>query len=105
MAMSSAPSGSLRSMDTITPCIWFDTESEDAAAFYTSIFENSRIVEVSHYNEAGPRPAGEVMVVAFELNGQPFTALNGGSQFPHTEAISFQIPCDSQRRSTTFGTT
>jgi predicted 3-demethylubiquinone-9 3-methyltransferase (glyoxalase superfamily) len=94
--MNSRRPGSLWRMDTITPCLWFDTESEDAAAFYTSIFENSRIVEVSHYNEAGPRPAGEVMVVAFELNGQRFTALNGGSQFPHTEAISFQIPCDSQ---------
>jgi predicted 3-demethylubiquinone-9 3-methyltransferase (glyoxalase superfamily) len=83
-------------MDTITPCLWFDTESEEAATFYTSVFKNSRITEISRYTEAGPRPAGEVMLVAFELNGQPFTALNGGPQFKHSEAISFQIPCDSQ---------
>lgn len=94
--MNSSAAGSLRGMDTITPCLWFDTESEEAAAFYTSIFENSRITDVAHYNEAGPRRDGEVMVVAFELNGRPFTALNGGPQFKHSEAISFQIPCDSQ---------
>lgn len=83
-------------MDTITPCLWFDTEGEEAAAFYTSIFDNSRITEVARYNEAGPRPAGTAMVVAFELNGRPFTALNGGPQFTFSEAISFQVPCDSQ---------
>jgi predicted 3-demethylubiquinone-9 3-methyltransferase (glyoxalase superfamily) len=94
--MSSARCGSLWRMDIITPCLWFDTESEDAAAFYTSIFENSRIVEVGHYTDAGPRPAGSVMVVAFEINGQRFTALNGGPQFKHSEAISFQLPCESQ---------
>ena len=94
--MSFGVAGGPRDMDTITPCLWFDTESEEAAAFYTSIFENSRIVEVGRYNEAGPRPAGEVMVVAFELDGRPCTALNGGPQFQHSEAISFQIPCDSQ---------
>ena len=83
-------------MDTITPCLWFDTEGEQAAAFYTSIFADSRIVEVSRYNEAGPRDPGTVMVVAFEINGQRFTALNGGPEFKHSEAISFQLPCDSQ---------
>jgi predicted 3-demethylubiquinone-9 3-methyltransferase (glyoxalase superfamily) len=83
-------------MDTITPCLWFDTESEDAAAFYTSIFENSRILEVARYNEAAPDRAGSVMVVSFEINGQRFTALNGGPQFRFSEAISFQLPCDSQ---------
>lgn len=83
-------------MDTITPCLWFDTESEEAASFYTSIFEHSRIVDVSYYNEAGPRDAGTVLTVAFELNGQRFTALNGGPDFKPNEAISFQIPCDSQ---------
>ena len=88
--------GSLWHMNTITPCLWFDTESEDAAAFYTSIFENSRIVDVSYYNEAGPRDAGTVLTVEFELNGQRFTALNGGPNFKFSEAISFQIPCDSQ---------
>jgi predicted 3-demethylubiquinone-9 3-methyltransferase (glyoxalase superfamily) len=94
--MSSERCGSLRGMDTITPCLWFDDEAEAAAAFYTSTFEDSRILEVSHYNDAGPRPAGTVMVVAFEINGQRFTALNGGPQFTFSEAISFQVPCDSQ---------
>jgi len=83
-------------MDTITPCLWFDTEGEDAATFYTSIFEDSRILEIGRHGEAGPRPAGSVMVVSFEINGQKFVALNGGPQFRHTEAISFQVPCASQ---------
>jgi predicted 3-demethylubiquinone-9 3-methyltransferase (glyoxalase superfamily) len=94
--MSSGPPGGLSGMDTITPCLWFDTESEDAAAFYTSIFENSRIVNMSYYNEAAPSRDGTVLTVEFELNGQRFTALNGGPQFKPNEAISFQIPCDSQ---------
>ena len=83
-------------METITPCLWFDTESEDAAQFYTSIFEDSRITEVGRHGEAGPREPGTVMVVSFEINGQKFVALNGGPQFRHTEAISFQVPCDDQ---------
>jgi predicted 3-demethylubiquinone-9 3-methyltransferase (glyoxalase superfamily) len=83
-------------METITPCLWFDTESEDAAQFYTSIFEDSRITEVGRHGEAGPREPGTVMVVSFEINGQKFVALNGGPQFRHTEAISFQVPCESQ---------
>jgi predicted 3-demethylubiquinone-9 3-methyltransferase (glyoxalase superfamily) len=83
-------------METITPCLWFDTESEDAAQFYTSIFEDSRISEVGRHGEAGPREPGTVMVVSFEINGQKFVALNGGPQFRHTEAISFQVPCESQ---------
>jgi predicted 3-demethylubiquinone-9 3-methyltransferase (glyoxalase superfamily) len=82
-------------METITPCLWFDTEGEDAANFYTSIFEDSRITEVGRYTE-GTKRAGSVMVVSFEINGQKFVALNGGPQFRHTEAISFQIPCASQ---------
>ena len=82
-------------MDTITPCLWFDTEAEDAASFYTSIFDDSRIVEVARYLEGSSR-AGQVMVVSFDINGQRFTALNGGPQFEHSEAISFQLPCDSQ---------
>ena len=81
---------------TITPCLWFDLEAEEAAAFYTSLFPNSRITETTHYNEAGMRPAGTVMTVAFELDGRPFVALNGGTQFTFSEAISFQVPCDSQ---------
>jgi len=80
----------------ITPCLWFDTEAEEAARFYCSIFKNSKITQISHYSEAGPRPKGSVMLVAFELDGRPFTALNGGPQYKFTEAISLQIYCDSQ---------
>jgi predicted 3-demethylubiquinone-9 3-methyltransferase (glyoxalase superfamily) len=83
-------------MTRITPCLWFDTEGEEAATFYVSLFENSRITEVSRYGEAGPRPAGTVMVVSFELDGRPFTALNGGPEFTFNEAISLQIDCQSQ---------
>jgi predicted 3-demethylubiquinone-9 3-methyltransferase (glyoxalase superfamily) len=83
-------------MKNITPCLWFDTEGEEAASFYTSVFPNSRIVEVTHYGEAGPRDAGTVMTVAFELDGKPFVALNGGPGFTFNEAISFQIDCASQ---------
>ncbi len=83
-------------MPTITPCLWFDTQGEEAAAFYTSVFPNSRIVEVARYGEAGPRAAGTVMTVAFELDGQPFLALNGGPEFTFNEALSLQIDCRSQ---------
>ena len=83
-------------MTRITPCLWFDTEGEEAATFYVSLFKNSRITDVSRYGEAGPRPAGTVMVVSFELDGQPFTALNGGPEFTFDEAVSFQIDCQSQ---------
>lgn len=83
-------------MPQLTPCLWFDTEGEEAAKFYTSVFPNSRIIEVSHYGEAGPRPAGTVLTVSFELDGQPFTALNGGPQFSFDEAISFEIACRDQ---------
>ena len=65
-------------MQTLTPCLWFDTQSEDAATFYTSVFPNSRILEVTHYGSAGPRAEGLVMTVSFELDGQRFIALNGG---------------------------
>jgi predicted 3-demethylubiquinone-9 3-methyltransferase (glyoxalase superfamily) len=82
---------------TITPCLWFDTEGEDAAKFYVSIFDNSRVTEVSHYGEAVPDRTGTVLTVAFELDGQPFLALNGGPQYTFTEAISFQVPCPTQR--------
>jgi predicted 3-demethylubiquinone-9 3-methyltransferase (glyoxalase superfamily) len=80
----------------ITPSLWFDTEAEEAAAFYTSVFENSRIVNISRYTDAGPRPAGTVMTVDFELDGQRFTAINGGPQFHFDEAISFMITCETQ---------
>ena len=80
----------------ITPNLWFDTEAEEAAEFYTSLFPNSRIVNVSRYTDAGPRPAGEVMTVDFELNGQRFTAINGGPEFKFDEAVSFLITVDDQ---------
>jgi len=80
----------------ITPCLWFDTQGEEAANFYTGIFENSRILQVSRYGSAGPRPEGMVMVVNFELDGQEFMALNGGPEFTFDEAISFQVNCESQ---------
>lgn len=80
----------------ITTNLWFDTEAEEAASFYTSVFENSRILETSRYTDAGPRPAGMVMVVSFELDGQRFVAINGGPEFKFSEAISLQINCESQ---------
>jgi predicted 3-demethylubiquinone-9 3-methyltransferase (glyoxalase superfamily) len=84
----------------ITPCLWFDSEAEEAARFYTGIFRNSKITGISRYGEAGKevhgQPAGKVLTVAFELDGRPFTALNGGPQFKFNEAVSFQIPCRNQ---------
>jgi predicted 3-demethylubiquinone-9 3-methyltransferase (glyoxalase superfamily) len=85
----------------ITPCLWFDTEAEDAAKFYCSIFENSKIDQISRYVDAGEgihgKKAGSVMVVAFQLEGQKFVSLNGGPQFKFDEAISFQISCATQK--------
>jgi predicted 3-demethylubiquinone-9 3-methyltransferase (glyoxalase superfamily) len=85
----------------ISPCLWFDHQAEEAASFYVSIFKNSRIVTLTRYSEAGReihrRPPGSVMTVAFELDGQSFTALNGGPVFQFSEAISFQIDCESQK--------
>jgi len=83
-------------MQKITPWLWFDTQAEEAATFYTSVFKNSRILQVSHYGEAGPRPAGMVMTVSFELDGQEFVALNGGPEFTFTEAVSFMVTCADQ---------
>lgn len=80
----------------IVPSLWFDTEAEEAANFYVSLFKGGRIVDVSHYTEAGPRPAGTVMTVAFELRGQRFVGINGGPQFKFDEAVSFQITCEDQ---------
>jgi predicted 3-demethylubiquinone-9 3-methyltransferase (glyoxalase superfamily) len=80
----------------IVPNLWFDTEAEEAAGFYTSVFENSRIVNVTHYTGAGPRPEGMVMTVEFELDGQRFVAINGGPEFKFDEAVSFAIECESQ---------
>ena len=83
-------------MPNLTPCLWFDTEGEDAAELYTSIFPNSKILDVARYGPAGPRPEGTVMTVSFELDGQQFLALNGGPNFTFNEAVSFQIPCRDQ---------
>jgi predicted 3-demethylubiquinone-9 3-methyltransferase (glyoxalase superfamily) len=84
-------------MQKITPCLWFDTEGEDAANFYTSIFPSSKIVEVARYGSAGPRPEGTVMTVVFELDGQRFIALNGGPDFTFNEAISLTVDCEDQQ--------
>ena len=80
----------------IIPNLWFDTEAEEAADFYISVFKNSRIVYVTHYPESGPRAAGTVMTVEFELDGQRFVGINGGPQFTFSEAVSFQINCETQ---------
>ena len=84
----------------IAPCLWFDSQAEEAAKYYTGIFKNSKIGRISRYGEAGKevhhRPAGSVMTVEFELEGQPFTALNGGPVFTFNEAVSFQIECENQ---------
>ena len=85
----------------ISPCLWFDSEAEQAAQFYTGTFKNSRILNVSRYGKAGfethHQPEGKAMTVLFELEGQQFTALNGGPQFKFTEAISFQVSCKDQQ--------
>jgi predicted 3-demethylubiquinone-9 3-methyltransferase (glyoxalase superfamily) len=79
-----------------TTCLWFDGQAEEAANHYTSIFKNSKIGRIGRYTEAGPGPAGSVMAVEFELNGQRFVGLNGGPEFKFNEAISFQIYCEDQ---------
>ncbi len=81
----------------ITPFLWFDNQAEEAALFYTSVFRNSRIVSVARYGDAGPGPEGSVMLVSFELEGQKFTALNGGPAFKFNEAISFVVHCETQQ--------
>jgi predicted 3-demethylubiquinone-9 3-methyltransferase (glyoxalase superfamily) len=90
----------MRITQKIVPCWWFDHQAEEAAGFYTGIFKNSKILDVSRYGEAGRevhgRPPGSVMVVAFEIEGQTFTALNGGPLFKFNEAVSLQVYCDSQ---------
>src|SRR5579862_2264626 len=86
----------------ITPFLWFDGQAEEAARFYTSIFENSKIVSVTRYGEAGPGPEGTAMSVVFELEGQTFSALNGGPQFKFTPAISFFVNCETQEEADMF---
>jgi predicted 3-demethylubiquinone-9 3-methyltransferase (glyoxalase superfamily) len=84
----------------ISPCLWFDTQAEEAATFYVSVFKNSRIKQISRYGKAGRevhgKEAGSVMVVEFEIDGQTFTALNGGPHFKFNEAVSFQVMCEDQ---------
>jgi predicted 3-demethylubiquinone-9 3-methyltransferase (glyoxalase superfamily) len=77
-------------------CLWFDTQAEEAAAFYTGIFKDAKLSAVHRYTEAGPGSAGSVMLVEFELNGQKFSALNGGPQFTFNEAVSIVVPCADQ---------
>ena len=87
-------------MKPITPCLWFDGNAEPAVHFYSSIFKNFRITDVTRYGKAGHEihgmKEGAVLTIAFEINGQPFTALNGGPMFKFNEAVSFQIPCENQ---------
>jgi predicted 3-demethylubiquinone-9 3-methyltransferase (glyoxalase superfamily) len=87
-------------MEKITPCLWFDSNAEEAVNFYTAIFKNSKIGKISRYGKEGyeihGKPEGTVLTVEFELNGQRFTALNGGPLFKFNEAISFQVDCESQ---------
>ena len=90
-------------MPKITPFLWFDTQAEEAAQFYVSIFNNSKIVNVTRYGEAGPGPKGSAMTVTFELDGQRFIALNGGPHFKFTEAISFSVDCKTQKKWTSIG--
>ena len=89
-----------QNIQKITPCLWFDDQAEEAARFYTAIFKNSKIINITQYGEAGHevhgRQAGTVMTVEFELDGQVFTALNGGPIFKFNEAISFQVNCETQ---------
>src|SRR5262249_51877930 len=87
-------------LQRLTPCLWFDDQAKEAAEFYTGIFKNSRIVTTTHYGDAGRevhgKQPGAVMTVGFELDGQPFTALNGGPLFEFNEAVSFQVNCETQ---------
>jgi hypothetical protein len=83
-------------MPRITPNLWFDTEGHEAAEFYVSVFPNSKITDVTYYGEAGPGPAGTVLTVDFVLDGQPYTAINGGPQFTFDEAISLLVNCADQ---------
>jgi predicted 3-demethylubiquinone-9 3-methyltransferase (glyoxalase superfamily) len=82
--------------DHLITCLWFDTQGEEAAQFYTSVFPSAKLGEITRYGAAGPRPEGTVMTVSFELMGQEFLALNGGPEFTFNEAVSFQILCDDQ---------
>src|SRR5712692_334541 len=90
-------------MQKVTPFLWFDNQAEEAARFYVSVFKNSKIVSVTRYGEAGPGPQGSVMTVTFTLGGQEFIALNGGPHFKFTEAVSFSVDCNTQKKWTSSG--
>jgi len=107
MAVAATPSSielgrrsTMQLVQRITPCLWFDNQAEEAARFYTGIFKNSKIVQITRYGKAGHeihgRPAGSILTVEFELDGHTFTALNGGPVFKFNEAVSLQINCDTQ---------
>lgn len=83
-------------MQKLAPCLWFDSEAEEAARYYTQIFPNSRILQTTYYGEGGHKPAGTVLTVTFEILGMEYMALNGGPNFPFTEAVSFIVYCDNQ---------
>lgn len=91
----------MATLDKIVPCLWFDTQAEEAATYYCGIFRNSKVTRVVKYTEAGRdvhgKPAGTVMVAEFELDGQKFTALNGGPHFTFNEAVSLQVMCEDQK--------
>jgi predicted 3-demethylubiquinone-9 3-methyltransferase (glyoxalase superfamily) len=89
-------------MPEITPWLWFDTEGEEAAKFYTSVFPNSKLGDISRYGAAGPRPEGTVMTVSFELDGKKFAALNGGPDFKFNESVSFMVTCKNQDEVDTY---
>jgi predicted 3-demethylubiquinone-9 3-methyltransferase (glyoxalase superfamily) len=80
----------------IAPCLWFDNQAEDAANYYVSVFKDSKVLQIERYNETGPDPDAPVLFVEFQINGQPFQALNGGPMFQFSEAISFSVICDDQ---------
>ncbi|MCS3838456.1 putative 3-demethylubiquinone-9 3-methyltransferase (glyoxalase superfamily) [Pseudomonas sp. JAI111] len=90
----------MQRVQKLTPCLWFDDQAEEAAKFYCSIFDHSKITAITHYGKAGQevhgRPEGSVLTVSFELDGQPMTALNGGPVFKFNEAVSFQVNCQTQ---------
>ena len=83
-------------MQKTTPCLWFDTQAEEAAQFYASVFPDSEVGKVTHYGEAGPGPVGSAMTVTFRLLGQEYLGLNGGPQFKFSEAVSFIVNCETQ---------
>jgi predicted 3-demethylubiquinone-9 3-methyltransferase (glyoxalase superfamily) len=95
-SIETSPKRKIKSDQKITPFLWFDGQAEEAANFYTSIFENSRIVDIARYGEVGPGEKGSVMTASFELEGQKFVGLNGGPHYKFTPAISFYISCQTQ---------